>query len=188
MIQAIILAGGFSSRAKSNKMRFLLGDKPLLEHTIESVRPLVEKVILVTGHYDQDIKEFIKEDDKVKIVYNKDYEKGMFSSVLTGVRETTDDFFVLPGDIPFIKRETFLALLNGTKPVRYPTYKGQEGHPLFIKKELKESLLKEGLDSNLRLFRDKQDKEAIEVDDKFILRDIDTVEEYTNLKKEREKI
>ena len=188
MIQAIILAGGFSSRAKSNKMHCPIDDKPLLEHTIESIKPLVGKVILVTGHYDQDIRSFIKEDEKLQIVYNKDYEKGMFSSVLCGVQFVDDDFFILPGDIPFIRARTYEALLKGTKPVRYPTYKGQEGHPLFIKKELRDSLLKEGLDSNLRLFRDKQDKEAIEVDDKFILRDIDTIEEYTNLKKEREKI
>ena len=185
MIQAVILAGGFSSRAKSNKMRFLVGDKPLLEHTIESVKPIVEKVIVVTGHYDQDIKEFIKEDDKVKIVYNKDYEKGMFSSVLTGVKETTDNFFVMPGDIPFIKKETFLALLNGTKPLRYPTYQGKEGHPLYISKALKESLLKEPIESNLRVFRDRQDKEAIEVDDKNILKDIDTKEQYEKLIAER---
>ncbi len=188
MIQAIILAGGFSSRAKSNKMRFSIDDKPLLEHAIESIKPFVSKVILVTGHYDQDIRSFIKEDEKLQIVYNKDYEKGMFSSVLCGVQFVDDDFFILPGDIPFIRASTYDALLKGTKPVRYPTYKGQEGHPLFIKKELKDSLLKEGLDSNLRLFRDKQDKEAIEVDDKFILKDIDTIEEYNNLKKEREKI
>ena len=166
-------------------MRFLVEGKPLLEHTIESVKPIVEKVIVVTGHYDQDIKEFIKEDDKVKIVYNKDYEKGMFSSVLTGVKETTDNFFVMPGDIPFIKKDTFLALLNGTKPVRYPTYQGKEGHPLYISKTLKESLLKEPIESNLRVFRDRQEKEAIEIDDKNILKDIDTEEQYEKLIAER---
>ena len=185
MIQAVILAGGFSSRAKSNKMRFLVGDKPLLEHTIESVKPIVEKVIVVTGHYDQDIKEFIKEDDKVKIVYNKDYEKGMFSSVLTGVNKVNGDFFILPGDIPFIKKETFDAILNGTKPVRYPVYQGKEGHPLFIQGFLKEKLLQEPVDSNLKAFRDKQEKEAIEVNDKNVLRDIDTLEQFEQMIKER---
>ena len=168
MAQGIILAGGFSSRTKTNKMSLMINHKPILVHTIESMRQFVDKIILVTGHYDQDIRSFIKEDEKLQIVYNKDYEKGMFSSVLCGVQFVDDDFFILPGDIPFIRAVTYDALLKGTKPVRYPTYKGQEGHPLFIKKELKESLQKEGLDSNLRLFRDKQDKEAIEVDDKFI--------------------
>ena len=186
MIQAVILAGGFSTRATTNKMHFLVEGKPLLQHTIDSVKSIVEKVIVVTGHYNQEIKEFIKEDEKVQIVYNKDYEKGMFSSVLRGVKETTDDFFILPGDIPFIKKETFEALLHGNKPVRFPTYKGKEGHPLFISKELKKSLLDEPIESNLRVYRDRQDKEAIEVDDKNILRDIDTIEQYRAAIKERE--
>ncbi len=185
MIQAVILAGGFSTRATTNKMRFLVEGKPLLQHTIDSVKSIVSKVIVVTGRYDQEIKEFIKEDEKIHIVYNSDYEKGMFSSVLRGVKETSDDFFILPGDIPFIKKETFEALLHGKKPVRFPTYKGKEGHPLFISKELKESLLKEPIESNLRVFRDRQDKEAIEVDDKNILRDIDTIEQYKAVIEER---
>ena len=56
---------------------------------------------------------------------------------------------------------------------------------MFISKELKEELLKEPIKSNLRLFRDRQDKEAIEVDDKNILRDIDTQEQYEALVAER---
>ena len=188
MIQGIILAGGFSSRAESNKMHFAVNGKPILLHTIESIIPFVEKVIVVTGYYDQDIRSFIKEDEKIKIIYNKDYEKGMFSSVKAGVEQTTDDFFILPGDIPFIKRETFEALIGGKKKVRIPTYQGKEGHPLFISKELKEELLNESLESNLRVFRDRQDKELIPVNDKNILRDIDTKEQYEALLAERKTI
>ena len=185
MTQGIVLAGGFSSRAKTNKMHFLVNGKPLLLHAIESISPFVNKIIVVTGHHDQDIRSFIKEDDKIKIIYNENYEKGMFSSVLKGVKETTDDFFILPGDISFIKKETYQRILNGKKKVRYPVYQGKEGHPLFISKELKEELLKEPIKSNLRLFRDRQDKEAIEVNDKNILRDIDTQEQYEALVAER---
>lgn len=185
MTQGIILAGGFSSRAKTNKMRFLVDNKPLLLHTIDSLKPFVNKIYVVTGYYDQDIREFVQEDDVIEIVYNKDYEKGMFSSVLTGVNRVNDDFFILPGDIPFIKKETFQSILNGNKPVRYPIYQGKEGHPLFIKGCLKEKLLKEPIDSNLREFRDRQEKEAIQVNDKNVLRDIDTLEQYEQMIKER---
>lgn len=185
MAQAIILAGGYSSRTSINKMHFIVGNKPLLMHTIESIMPIVSKVIVVTGHHDKDIRSFIDENDKIKIIYNRDYDRGMFSSVLTGAKAVDEDFFILPGDIPFIKKETFKSLLKGTKSVRYPTYKGKEGHPLFLKKELKTSLLNEPIDSNLKAFRDKQDKEAIEVDDKYILRDVDTDKEFEELMKEK---
>ena len=185
MASGIVLAGGLSKRAHDNKMHFLLENKPLLMHTIESIKPFVNKVILVTGHYDQDIRSFVKEDEKISIVYNSNYEKGMFSSVLTGVKEVDDDLFILPGDIPFISKETYEALLNGTKPLRCPTYKGKEGHPLFIKKEIRKELLKEPIDSNLKAFRDRYDLERIPVNDKYILKDIDTIEEYQELVKER---
>ena len=185
MVEGIVLAGGFSSRMGKNKMALEIDKKPILIHTIESMKPFVERIYLVTGHYDQDIRTFIKEDDKVKIVCNKDYEKGMFSSILCGVHYVSGDFFILPGDLPFINAGTYDALLKGSKPVRYPTYKGKEGHPLFIKGFLKEKLLQEGIDSNLKKFRDKQEKEGIEVDDRFILRDIDTINEYKELLKER---
>lgn len=185
MAQGIILAGGFSSRTQNNKMRLEINGKPLIIHTIEAMRPFVNKIFVVTGHYDQDIRSFVKEDEKIKIVYNKDYPKGMFSSVLCGAKEITEDFFIVPGDIPFINASTYSALLKGAKPVRYPSYQGKEGHPLFISIKLKEALLNEGIDSNLRAFRDKQDREVIEVNDKYILKDIDTLEEFEKVIKER---
>ena len=133
-MQGIVLAGGFSSRAKTNKMSFIVDKKPLLIHTIDSLRPFTKKIIVVTGHYDRDIREFLKEDEQVKIILNKHYEKGMFSSVLTGVKEMDDDFFVIPGDIPFVKKETYQLLINGTKPVRYPTIKEKKGTRYSLKK------------------------------------------------------
>ena len=185
MAQGIILAGGFSSRTNNNKMRLSIDGKPLIIHTIESMKPFVNKIFLVTGHYDSDIRSIVHEDEKLIIVYNKDYEKGMFSSVLCGVKNVTEDFFIIPGDIPFINASTYNALLKGTKPVRFPTYQGKEGHPLFISIELKGKLLKEPIDSNLKKFRDEQDKEIIQVDDKYILKDIDTIKEYETLLDER---
>jgi len=185
MAQGIILAGGFSSRMQDNKMHLLVDNKPLLLHAIESMKPFVNKIIVVTGHYDQDIRSFLKEDEKIRIVFNENYPLGMFSSVLTGVKEVNEDFFILPGDIPFINAGTYEALLKGNKPVRYPIYKGKEGHPLFISISLKEKLLKEDMNSNLKIFRDKQDKEGIEVNDKNIVRDIDTISEYQKVIEER---
>ena len=188
MAEGIVLAGGFSMRMHENKMHLAVSDKPLIMHTIESLLPFVNKVIVVTGHYDQELRQLIKEDEKIQIVYNKDYEKGMFSSVLCGVKEVKEDFFIVPGDIPFIHASTYSALLKGTKPVRYPSYKGKEGHPLFISIELKDALLKESIDSNLRAFRDKQDREVIPVEDENILKDIDTQKDYQELVKERKSL
>ena len=180
MAEGIILAGGFSSRTQNNKMLLNIDNKPLIIHTINSMKPFVERIIVVTGHYDQEIRKALQ-DENVEIYYNENYPDGMFSSVLRGVKETKDDFFIMPGDIPFVKNSTYMSLLNGTKDVRYPRYKGKDGHPLFLKKEMIKKLLQEPMDSNLKAFRDRQDCEAIEVEDENINRDIDTMDEYKEI-------
>ena len=183
MAEGIILAGGFSSRTKNNKMLLTIDDKPLILHTINSMKPFVKRIIVVTGHYDQEIRNLLK-NENVEIYFNEHYPEGMFSSVLRGVREVKDDFFIMPGDTPFVNKNTYMSLLNGTKDVRYPRYKGKDGHPLFLKKEMKEKLLQEPMDSNLKAFRDKQDCEIIEVNDKYINCDIDTMDEYKKIMEE----
>ena len=187
MAEGIILAGGFSSRALSNKMVFDIDGKPLIWHTIQSIKPFVDRVIIVTGRYDQEIRKILANEKGIEIIYNKDYESGMFSSVLTGAKVTSSDFFVLPGDCPLISKEAFEKILNGTKLVRFPRFMGKDGHPLFISGSLKEKLLNEPMDSNLKHFRNSQDFEIIDVDDKNIINDIDTLEDYQKLLKERNK-
>lgn len=185
MIEGIILAGGKSTRAKTNKMLLCIDQKPLICHTIDGMKNHVDRIIVVTGRYDQEIREALKARTDISIVFNPNYEQGMFTSVKRGVKETTGDFFILPGDCPFIQDDIYEALVKGTKEIRIPTFEGNDGHPLFIKGSLKEELLRENDDSNLRLFRDKHECERIPVSNPFVLKDIDTIEDYEKLLKER---
>ena len=167
MAECIILAGGKSTRMGTNKMLLDYNGHPLLWHTIQSVKPFVSRIIVVTGKYDKDIKEALKE-EKVEFVYNKYFERGMFSSVQAGVKVTRDDFMILPGDCPFIQKGTFEKILNGKGDVRYPQFKETEGHPLYISKKYKKELLDLGLDCNLKMFRNSKKCEIIVVEDKNI--------------------
>ncbi len=180
MAEAIILAGGKSTRMGTNKMLLDYKGHPLLWHTIQSVAPFVSRVIVVTGRYDKEIKEALGNLD-VTFVYNKDYELGMFSSVLTGVKETKEDFFVLPGDCPFIQKSTFEAILSSKEDIRYPIYHGQEGHPLYISKKYKNELLNYGLDNNLKMFRDSKKCEIINVEDKNIIMNLNDINDFANI-------
>ena len=180
MAECIILAGGKSTRMGTNKMLLNYKGHPLLWHTIQSVKPFVSRVIIVTGRYDQEIREALKEEN-VTFIYNKDYELGMFSSVLTGVRVTKDDFMILPGDCPFIKKETFEKILSGTEDIRYPKCGELEGHPLYISKKYKSELLNFGLDNNLKMFRDSKKCEIIIVEDKNIGMNLNNILDFSNL-------
>ncbi len=181
MAEGIILAGGKSTRMKTNKMLLDINGHPVIWHTIQSMSPFVTKIIVVTGKYDKEIREALK-DQNVSFAYNKDYEKGMFSSVLTGVKETNDDFFIIPGDCPFVKNETYLALLNGKGDIRVPQYQENDGHPIYISKKYKQELLDSSLDSNLKVFRDSKNYEIIRVEDRNIVNNLNDVLDYNNIK------
>ena len=180
MAECIVLAGGKSTRMGTNKLLLDYKGHPLIWYTIHSVLPFVSRVIVVTGRYDKEIREALK-DEHVTIVTNKNYELGMFSSVLTGVKETKEDFLVLPGDCPFISKETFKKILNGKGDIRYPMHQNQEGHPLYISKKYKDELLSFGLDNNLKLFRDSKKCEIINVEDKNIVMNLNTILDFNKL-------
>jgi len=176
--EAVILCGGYSSRIGENKMMLELAGHPLIWHTVAGVSRVTNRVIIVTGHYHDDISKLFSGWDNVVIIRNTDYEKGMFSSVKCGVRQTESDFFVLPGDHPLVKEATFKLLLSGTKDVRVPAYAGRKGHPVFFSRRLKEALLDEPDDSNLKIFRNHYDVEIFETDDEGIIKDVDTLKDF----------
>ena len=180
MAEGIILAGGKSTRMKQNKMLLSFKGRPLISYTIESMRPFVNRIIIVTGKYDKELREALKNDDVI-FVFNEDYEKGMFSSVLKGVKETKEDFFIIPGDCPFVEKSTYQKLLDGTGDIRVPSYKGEDGHPIYISKKYKDELLSCSLDLNLKLFRDSKKYEIIKTEDRNIVMNLNNILDYENL-------
>jgi molybdenum cofactor cytidylyltransferase len=183
MADGIILAAGYSSRAKTNKMLLMIKNKSLISHSIDGMMPFVSHIFVITGHYHEEIKHALKDLKNVTCVENTNYDQGMFSSIQTGVLCVSDDFFVLPGDCPFVEALTYEKLLKGSKELRVPSYQGKKGHPLFIQKHLIKELMKEPDSSNLRDFRNRHDLEIIKTSDSNILRDIDTIEDYIKLEK-----
>ena len=174
----IVLAGGLSSRANTNKLTLRVDNKPIILHTVDYINPFVDKVIVVTGKYHQELRPLLT---GVEVRYNKDYKLGMFSSVLTGVNNVNENVLIIPGDMPNISHETIKKVLNATGEIRIPTYKAKRGHPLFLNKDMVALLIKEDVHSNLKEFISKhEDKvELIPVDDPFIKVDIDTIEDYS---------
>jgi len=183
MADGIILAAGYSSRAKTNKMLLIFKNKSLISHAIDGMMPFVSHVFVITGHYHQEIEEALKGMKNVYCIENRNYHQGMFSSIQTGADVVSGDFFVLPGDCPFVHPSTYEMLLNGTKEMRVPSFLGRKGHPLFIQKHLIQPLIDEPNISNLKVFRNRYELEIIETTDPNVLTDIDTIEDYIKLTK-----
>ncbi|XMB72118.1 nucleotidyltransferase family protein [Mycoplasmatota bacterium WC30] len=180
MVDGIVLAGGFSSRAKTNKMCFEYQGKALILHAIETMHEVCQNIIVVTGHYHNEISELLSNIQYVKIAYNKDYEKGMFSSILTGVKQTTDSFFIIPGDYPKIKVSTYRKILNSNGFVIVPSYQNRLGHPIYFDKSFKQKILITD-HNNLKSFRNDYQFKIVDVLDEGILIDIDDLDDYKNL-------
>jgi len=180
----IVLAGGSSTRAKVNKLLLEVDRKPLICHTIDTISPFVDKVIVVTGKYHDELCEVIT---NAEIVFNSSHEKGMFSSVLAGVKAALgNNVLLIPGDITNVSEASIRALLNGTKNIRIPSFEGVTGHPVYLSKEMVDLLVHEPIESRLCDFiaRHNNEVEIIEVKDKFINFDVDTIEDYNKLRKE----
>jgi molybdenum cofactor cytidylyltransferase len=181
MYDGIVLAGGYSSRFNQNKMCALYQGQVLILHTIQTMHQVCEKIYVVTGYYHQEIADVLKGYEYVEIVFNKNYDQGMFSSVKSGAHQVNHDFFIIPGDYPLVSLKTYKTLIKGSKEIRVPSYIKRLGHPLFIDYDLKNELMMSTLNS-LKEFRDQHDLEIIDVDDEFILLDIDKVEDLNKVK------
>jgi molybdenum cofactor cytidylyltransferase len=181
MVEGVILAGGKSSRMKENKMMKIYLDQPLIYHAVNAMLDICDFVTIVTGHYDEDYLRLFDHDVRIKLVFNPNYENGMFSSVQAGVSSINNDVFIIPGDYPLVKAETYKKMLLEIGELRVPKYKEKKGHPIFISKQLLKDLKNEPIESNLKVFRDRYKVNYIDVDDPGVLIDIDNIEDYSRL-------
>jgi molybdenum cofactor cytidylyltransferase len=180
MLDGIVLAGGYSSRFNKNKMCVDYKGLPLIVHTILTMHEVCEKIYVVTGHYHDEIKEVLRNYDYVETVYNRDYALGMFSSVKAGVTRINHNFFLIPGDYPLLGKEVYEKLLLGKEKLRVPSFEKHLGHPLYFDFSLKKEILNTKA-TNLKAYRDLCGFEIIDVDDPFILKDIDTEEDFLGI-------
>lgn len=189
-LAAVILAGGYSSRAPAFKPLLPIGKLTVIERGIQNFqRAGIDNIVVVLG-YRAD--ELIPVLDRLKVRYvvNKNYHTGMFSSILTGIQSLQPDleaFYLLPADMPLIKSQTFTALHRMYQQtgadIIYPVFQGLRGHPPLISMRLLPAILAYGSPGGLRCLLNRYEKNAYEVEvfDEGIMRDIDTPEDYRQM-------
>jgi molybdenum cofactor cytidylyltransferase len=181
--EAVILAAGLSSRAKTFKMELKIGEKSLLERCILAFIEHCDRVIVVGGYQYEKIKRITDKFKNVELVINYNYEEGMFSSVKEGIKTIkAERFFLTPGDYPFISKDVIAKLMEEKSKITIPTFNGKKGHPIIIDSSLIPEILKEKNSYNLRDFTIKQGYEIVEVEDDGIIYDVDTMDDYKKIK------
>ncbi len=139
MIKAIFLAAGLSKRLKSeNKLTKLYKKTPLINHSLKALqKSKVNKVIIVLGHEHKKVKKIIKKNKKNIFIYNKNFRKGMASSIKVGLRKIKRNdkgFIIVQSDMPFIKTVDINKIFNSIKLKKFLVYvlkfKNKIGNPI----------------------------------------------------------
>ena len=139
MIKAILLAAGQSKRIKSeNKLTKLYKKKPLLNYSLKALhKSKVNKVIIVLGHQQNKVKKIIKKNKKNILSFNKNFRKGMASSIKVGLKKISKNdkgFIVVQSDMPFIKSSDINKIYNSIKSKKFLVhvlkFRNKVGNPI----------------------------------------------------------
>ena len=189
MISAILLAAGQSKRMNGeNKLTKEIQGIPLIKHSVKNIlASSINELIIVLGHQKEIIEKLIDRNEKIKFVFNKDFENGMASSIKTGLNnlsEKTEAFFICLGDMPMVNHDIYNQLIKSkdNKEIIVPTYKGQQGNPVLFAKSMKEKIMvittDVGAKKILELNKDKILN--LEIDDQSITKGFDTQDNFNS--------
>ena len=130
---AIVLAGGSSTRFGEDKGVTELASKPLLKRVVESVRPVVNEIIVVTSSQERALKYAELVGAIVKFAVDERESKGPLIGALTGFSVAAGEYALLvPFDTPFVSRDvvTLLFELCVGKAATIPRWPNGQIEPL----------------------------------------------------------
>lgn len=195
-VAAVILAAGMSRRMGSTGLKQLLqlGNKSLLEHTLENVRAAqVNEIVLVLGAQADEIRQRVA-NHGITVVLNPDYQQGMGTSLRTGLAGLSPSVkaaLVVLADQPFVAPATIDRLIHSHAESRaqitIPFYRGFRGNPVLLDRSVFPELMALSGDVGCRAIFGSHTEgiHKVEVDDPGILIDIDSatdlqrVEQFT---------
>lgn len=142
------------------KVLHTIGEHTLLYYSLTSALRSGD-VVLVTGHNASDVEKearCIKDSADFKnnltIVYNRDYEKGQYSSTICGIEALSMEYpFALSlGDMPFIRQSDYTNLYAELKDfdVLRPFVDESPAHPVFFKSDMREFFMTHRCEKSVR--------------------------------------
>ena len=190
-LAVLILAAGESQRFKSPKLLYKVKGLTLFEHTYLKYAKNFN-VFVVIGAYNLSF----YFDFPCIYLNNKNFKKGMFSSLKTGLEYLAnfsyDGVIFTPADVPFYSKSTIKKLVlefkKNFEKFIIPVYNGKSGHPVIIPEKFFKKLkaLPSDFEGGLGRFikeLPERCKKKVAVKDKFILIDIDYKSDLKWLKK-----
>ena len=186
------MAGGNSTRMEYPKPWLSIGKSTFLSEIIQLYKGFgIENIIVVlnekftTPKWE---KEFLNVKNIATIITNSFPEKGRLYSLQLGLKTIKSDLvFIHNVDNPFVEKEVLKQLIKHTsfKQITIPTFKKNGGHPVIINEIVKEEII-----SNYQNYETLKEvfsiytKEYIEVASSSVLKNINTPQEFEDMKYE----
>lgn len=187
---ALIPAAGLSSRMGSFKPLIEINGVRIIDHVLNLFSHLDADTVVVVGGNNAEMLKSAVADKRCRFIVNADYDKGMFSSIQAGAAALAgrcDAFFLLPCDIPFVKRETLDIItdkfIESDADVCIPSYKRRGGHPPIFDWRLIDGICSYCGDAGMRGFIADTGLNVryVSVDDESILMDLDTPQDIPSI-------
>ena len=190
-IKKILLAAGESKRfGDKNKLSEIINGKPIINHILDTLFEIFDpsELIVIVGHEQNIIKNLIFNKD-IKILENKDYRKGIGTSIALGMNNLNEDIdgvMIIPADMPYINSKDLINLekkfmeLNCVKVVM-PEHNYQIGNPVILPRNYFKTLKSLKDDFGARSLIRKKDIITLKTGFGTIF-DIDTKEELAKTK------
>ena len=191
MITAILLAAGQSKRLRGeNKLTKLFKGKPLINNILFSlIKSKVNKIIIVLGFEHLKIKTKLLKSKKINFVINKNYKKGMSSSIKTGLKklpQNSKGFLIVLGDMPNISKTTInkicLSITKSDKEIILPKFKNRTGNPIGFKHSMIKNIYKIKGDRGAKNIIKKNNKKIkfLNINSKSILINLNTKRNFSS--------
>jgi molybdenum cofactor cytidylyltransferase len=190
LVAAVVLAAGSSTRMRRPKLTLDLDGVPLLQKVLDTLqRTEVDEVVVVLGAHASDLKRKVRFSDETTVV-NPDFAEGMSGSIRAGLRAVegkADAVLIVLGDQPLISTATIDKLIEAHKRTKalavVPVFGGRRGNPVLFDKELFLEIEAVRGDVGAKSVVDRHPGRVVEVpvDDRGVLVDIDTPEDYSRI-------
>ncbi len=183
-VTPIVLAAGFSKRFNGDKLKALLkSGNPILEETLNNISTLnfKEKILIGKDKFSFDLA--LKY--KFKYFKNSSSHLGQSQSVILGSKNATSDAFMfIPGDMPFLTKNTFLKVIfefEQKDMIIVPTLNDRPSPPIIFPRRFQNELLLLSGDNGGREVLKKNKYIKIYVTQSQEFSDIDTQEDLKNI-------
>ncbi len=190
-VAAIVLAAGQGSRMGGGKLLLPLGEKTVIERTVEALwKAGITDIVVVIGVYGLAVQRALRS-FPVRFAYNLDPNSEMMESIRCGLRgidpTSIAAFCVLPGDMPLVRPETVrkvvAELLASDRAIAVPVYRSRRGHPVVFRSNLYNLVLTFRSQQGLRplVHGDLMQVLLVEVEDEGVVADLDSWDDYRRL-------